>query len=74
MRGIIGRKAHDAAQQGPVGTVAVVGLGKGAVEGKVRPLQRRGDHLLGQEGDDLPRLRCGSWKGRSCSGPEHQKH
>ena len=61
--GIIGRKAHDAAQQGAVGAVAVVGLGKGTVEGKVHPLQRRGDHLLCQKGDDL--RTCGVGAGRA---------
>src|SRR5699024_4389187 len=38
---IIGGETHDTAQQGPVRAVAVVGLGKGAVEGKVHLLQRR---------------------------------
>ena len=67
-------KAHQPPQQGPVGAVAPVGLGKGAVQGEVRPLHAGGrDHLPGQQRRWPPPPPCGSWRARSCWGPARQR-
>ena len=50
--GVIVREAHDAAEQGAVGAVAVVGLGERAVQGEIHLFERRRDHFVREVGDN----------------------
>ena len=50
--GVVGRETHDAAEQGAVGAVAVVGLGERAVQGEIRLDERRRNHFVREVGDN----------------------
>ena len=74
MRGVIGRKAHDAAEQRTVSAVAVIGLGERAVQGEIHLFKRRRDHLVSQIRDNGCAGGMGAGGDQSYSVPAHQKH
>lgn len=71
---IVGGKAHDAAEERTVGSMSMIGLGEGAVQGEISPDDVSTDHFLGEETDAGSCLPCENWRDRSCLVQVHRKH
>ena len=69
---IVGGKSHDAAEECPVGSMAVIGLRKGSVKGEICPDHAAADHFLSQK-TDAGRACCVELDGPIMFGPSTSK-